>query len=157
MVATHGYCRYSRLVATLLILTLDKPRPPTPWFSAPCTRSICSSLIAFVASPRCHRWHSHSLVLLMLHPSSPSAASFRTGVFQCTADKDVLTAAQRFESRRANADPCEGLDQSACDAKDECTWCKSAAVPSSCYTRVRNGITDIDCHCCVTHAASYRF
>jgi hypothetical protein len=34
-------------------------------------------------------------------------------------------------------DPCEGKgDQASCDAVEECTWCKSAAVKSSCYTRV---------------------
>jgi hypothetical protein len=44
---------------------------------------------------------------------------------------------QRAKLAGANpTDPCEGKDQSACDALDECTWCKSAAVPSSCYTRV---------------------
>lgn len=65
-----------------------------------------------------------------------------SGVYQCTADKDVLAAAERLASRRSNpSDPCEGLAQAACDAKDECTWCKSAAVPSSCYTRVSSRTT----------------
>lgn len=32
-------------------------------------------------------------------------------------------------------DECEGKDKGACDAADMCTWCTSAAVPSSCYTR----------------------
>lgn len=59
-------------------------------------------------------------------------------VFQCTADKNIMDAAERLASSRANpSDPCEGLDQSSCNAKDECTWCKSAAVPSSCYTRAQ--------------------
>ena len=31
------------------------------------------------------------------------------------------------------ADECEGLgSQNDCDAKDECSWCKSAAVPDAC-------------------------
>lgn len=34
-------------------------------------------------------------------------------------------------------DPCQGkADAQSCDALDECTWCKSAAVPSSCFTVV---------------------
>jgi hypothetical protein len=33
-------------------------------------------------------------------------------------------------------DPCAGKDESTCDNTPECVWCKSAAVPSSCYTKV---------------------
>lgn len=33
------------------------------------------------------------------------------------------------------SDPCEGKpDAKSCDALEECTWCKAAAVPSSCFT-----------------------
>lgn len=35
------------------------------------------------------------------------------------------------------SDPCQGKpDQKTCDASAECTWCKAAAVPSSCFTVV---------------------
>lgn len=34
------------------------------------------------------------------------------------------------------ADSCEGKSQAACDSSSECVWCKSAAVPSSCFTIV---------------------
>lgn len=70
--------------------------------------------------------------------AKPRLLSATPGVFQCSADQSILDAAEKLASRRANpSDPCEGLDQASCNAKDECTWCKSAAVPSSCYTRVR--------------------
>jgi hypothetical protein len=72
----------------------------------------------------------------MLLPVSPA------DVFQCAGSKAVMDATQKALQRAKLAginptDPCEGKDQAACDALDKCTWCKSAAVKSSCYTRVR--------------------
>ncbi|KAF6264316.1 hypothetical protein COO60DRAFT_1485523 [Scenedesmus sp. NREL 46B-D3] len=63
-------------------------------------------------------------------------------VFQCAGSKEATEAAQKALQRAKPAgdnptDPCEGKDQAACHALDECTWCKSAAVPSSCYTRAQ--------------------
>lgn len=63
-------------------------------------------------------------------------------VFQCAGSKAVMDAAQKALQRAKLAgvnptDPCEGKEQAACDALDECTWCKSAAVKSSCYTRAQ--------------------
>jgi hypothetical protein len=35
------------------------------------------------------------------------------------------------------ADPCQPISsEGACNGKDECVWCKAAAVPSSCFTLV---------------------
>ncbi|WIA35248.1 hypothetical protein OEZ86_003708 [Tetradesmus obliquus] len=65
-------------------------------------------------------------------------------VFQCAGSKHVMDAAQKALQRAKLAganptDPCEGKkDQAGCDALDECTWCKSAAVASSCYTRAQS-------------------
>jgi len=33
------------------------------------------------------------------------------------------------------ASTCGAKTQDACDKNSDCTWCKSAAVPSSCYTK----------------------
>lgn len=49
---------------------------------------------------------------------------------------ELVAAALRKEAANP-ADPCEGKpDAESCDALDECTWCKAAAVPSSCFTVV---------------------
>ncbi len=49
------------------------------------------------------------------------AGKLPPGVFKCDSELQ---------------DACESLaDQDKCDASSECTWCKSAAVPSKCYKK----------------------
>jgi hypothetical protein len=73
--------------------------------------------------------------------------SFAAEFYSCKGSNqahrmELVAAALRKEDANP-ADPCEGKpDAQSCDALDECTWCKSAAVPSSCFTMVR--VTAID-------------
>ncbi|KAF8065562.1 Vacuolar-processing enzyme [Scenedesmus sp. PABB004] len=46
----------------------------------------------------------------------------------------LLAPPRRAGGAALSGDACEGLAQAACDASAACTWCQSAAVPSSCYT-----------------------
>lgn len=51
------------------------------------------------------------------------------GVFACGTSQETLLG--------ADPDPCNAIkdmDSCAKDTQDGCTWCKSAAVPSACYS-----------------------
>lgn len=83
----------------------------------------------------------------VLTPKAPPIVVSATGFYSCEGSKqaqqmEVVAAAARKEPRANPTDPCQGKpDAQSCDALDECTWCKSAAVPSSCFTVVSAAIS----------------
>ena len=87
----------------------------------------------------CHTDKDCSWCVSAAVPSScntvADAKSLPAAVFQCdnlSEEEEIIEEPEEIEEN----DPCHGVytDQSSCDADAACTWCKSAAVPSSCNT-----------------------
>lgn len=89
--------------------------------------------------------HTTTLVTHAAHSyhTTTTTPLFCAGFYSCKGSKQAqqrerLAAASARKQPAVNpTDPCDGKpDAKSCDALDECTWCKSAAVPSSCFTVV---------------------
>lgn len=99
----------------------------------------------------------------MLCVVAPSAAEFYTCKGSEQAHKIQALAAALRKGAANPSDPCEGKpDAKSCDALDECTWCKAAAVPSSCFTVVRVLVHKVGHRClvsvtCTNHAELHGF